>query len=203
MAKIPRFFPPQGSFHILARGNNRMTVFHDNGDYRTYLGLLRRELPDFPIQLHHYCLMPNHVHLLLSAGPPATALSAFMQRVQLAYAIYYKAHHEFSGHLWQGRFKSLWVDSERYFFVCSAYVELNPVSAGLVATPGDYPFSSYAQYAHDVERGWIVPHPLYEQLGPTPEQRRAAYQAMVAERSWHRQDDQPVVGFSKGVGHPR
>ena len=200
MSRIPRHFPQEGVFHVLARGNNRASIFHQPADYLAYTGIFRNTVKEFPISLHHYCLMPNHIHLLLSAGPPASVLSDFMRRVQLSYTIYYKAHHEHIGHLWQDRYKCLWIDSERYFFTCGAYIELNPVVAGLVRETGEYVFSSYRHYALGVTDSCITPHFLYEQMGSTPQRRQEAYRALVVERMLHREEDQFSVGFQ--IGQP-
>ncbi len=200
MSRTPRHFPSQGIFHVLARGNNRMELFHRSADYLAYLGILGDALKDFPVALHHYCLMPNHVHLLISAGPPASVLSHLMHKVQLSYAIYYKAHHEHIGHLWQDRFKSLWINTERYFLVCAAYIELNPVAAGIVGHPQEYPYSSYHQYALGITNPRLTLHPLYGTLGSAPAERQRAYQALVEERIPRRVEDHFTVGFRVGMG---
>lgn len=200
MSRNPRYLPPEGMFHLLARGNNRAEVFHRPQDYYAYLAILRRLLNEFPISMHHYCLMPNHVHLLISVGPQATALSDCMHRLQMSYAIYYKAQYEHVGHLWQDRFRSLWVESEPYFWVCAAYIELNPVAAGLVGEPHEYPFSSYAHYAMGAASPHLTPHRLYAQLGQTAQDRQRAYRALVSERMARRPEDQMTVGFAPGHG---
>ncbi len=203
MARGARQLPEEGLFHVLARGNNRAEIFHRPTDFLAYLGIFGKTAKEFPVRLHHYCLMPNHVHLLLSAGPPNTALSELMHRVQLSYAIYYRSRYDYSGHLWQGRFKSLWIESEKGFFLCAAYIELNPVAAGIVENPADYQFSSYSRYTLGMSQSYLSPHPLYQDLGETEEKRKAVYQAIVAERQSHRDDDQLSVGFPKGVaGRP-
>ncbi len=199
MARGARQLPEEGLFHVLARGNNRAEIFHRPTDYLAYLNLFQKVATEFSVRLHHYCLMPNHVHLLVSAGPPRTALSDLMRRVQLSYAIYYRSHYDYVGHLWQGRFKSLWVESDKAFFLCAAYIELNPVAAGIVESPADYPFSSYNHYASGTIQTQLSHHALYQQLGGTEERRQGVYRAVVAERQSHRDDDQLTVSFPIGI----
>lgn len=142
MPRQPRLVVPDLAVHVVHRGNNRAACFADRNDYLVYLSLMREATTKFGCAVHAYCLMGNHVHLLLT---PATAQSCglFMHRVAQGYAHYFNRKLSRTGTLWEGRFRSCVVESGSYVIACSRYIELNPVRAGLVTAPGNYPWSSY------------------------------------------------------------
>ena len=144
MARIPRsqYHLGSGFFHLITRGNNGMTVFQDDLDFEYYLSLLRRYKERYCIKLYAYCLMINHVHLLIGAGQNGN-LSYFMHALNFGYSIYHKGRHNRMGHLWQGRYKSYVIEREKYLITCIQYIEGNPVKAGLVSDGSEYPWSSY------------------------------------------------------------
>jgi putative transposase len=127
--------------------------------------------------IHAYVLMSNHVHLLITAedvrGP-----SHMMQAVGRRFVQYVNTRHTRTGTLWEGRFRSSVVHSERYFFACSRYIELNPVRARMVDQPHEYRWSSYCRNALGVADRLITPFALYEALGARPADREAAYRAL-------------------------
>lgn len=147
-------------------------------DYERMLTVISEYSRRFQVDLHAYVLMGNHFHLIVT---PATAsgLSLFMQAIGRNYVRYFNLTHGRSGALWQGRYKGTVVDSERYLFACMAYVELNPVRAGLASHPGDYAWSSYAHNSGRRIDPLVKEHSLYWQLGNTPFAREAAYRAIV------------------------
>ena len=104
MPRSARLIPDAGVFHIITRGNNREDVFHEDDDFPKYLDLLAAIQKEHPFKLYHYCLMTNHVHLLLEtqSGHP---LSRIMKKINLSYALYYKKKYRHIGHFWQDRFK--------------------------------------------------------------------------------------------------
>ncbi|HOW36577.1 MAG TPA: transposase [Candidatus Omnitrophota bacterium] len=126
----------------MSRGNQKQNVFKVSQDYEVYLRLLRRYKMKFKVLLFGYCLMPNHVHLLVK---PCVVrdLPKFMQGLDQSYALYFNARHHTCGHLWQGRFKSMAISSEDYFLGCIEYIEQNPVRAEIVQSASDYQWSSY------------------------------------------------------------
>jgi putative transposase len=127
--------------------------------------------------LHAYALMTNHVHLLLTPREPR-AVSRLMQFVGRMYVRSINQRYGRSGSLWEGRFRSSLVDSERYFLVCQRYVELNPVRAGLARDPRDYRWSSHQHYAGIASNPLLTEHECYLSLGTTPAERRAAYRQL-------------------------
>lgn len=180
MPQGARILMDGGTYHVLTRGNNGQVVFHDDADRQRYLQLLSTLFKEYELPLYHYALMPNHVHLVCLL-PRAEALAPAMLRLNLTYALFYKARHGYAGHLWQGRFKSLLIDQERYLLACGRYIELNPVRARLVDEPQHYPWSSYRIYAQGLLNSLITPSPLYLGLGRTARERQQYYRDFVRD----------------------
>lgn len=166
--------------HIIQRGNNRTRCFFGEGDCGLYLALLRELAPRHGCDVHAYVLMTNHVHLLLTPRAPLSA-SVLMKHLGQRYVQYVNRTHARSGSLWEGRFRSCIVDSDGYFLRCQRYVELNPVRAGMVAHPRDYPWSSHEANASGAASDLIVPHPQYLALGADASHRFANYRPLLQE----------------------
>ena len=166
--------------HVVQRGVNRQNCFFSDQDYSTYLKLLTEFLPRFGCSLHAYCLMTNHVHLLLT--PEASNSCAFlMKNVGQRYVQGLNRRIERSGTLWEGRFRSGIVQSEAYVLACYRYIELNPVRAGIVKDPAEYRWSSHSSNAHGLASGLLRPHAAYEALGLSVVQRGSAYRLLCDE----------------------
>lgn len=132
---------------------------------------------DQGLAIHAYVLMTNHVHLL--ATPEfEESLSKTMQSVGRRYVQYFNHTYQRTGTLWEGRYKSTLIQSERYLLTCMRYIELNPVRAAMVEHPADYPWSSYRANAQGEENVLLTPHLLYRRLGPTTEARHKAYRQL-------------------------
>ena len=178
MPRPPRFNVADIPQHVIQRGNNRQAAFFRDDDYRRYLAFLESAARKYPCQVHAYVLMSNHVHLLVTPLAPG-ALPLLMQHLGGLYVRYVNRAFQRTGTLWEGRYKASLVDSERYLMGCYRYIELNPVRAGMVRHPADYPWSSYRRHALGEPSEVVVDHPLYEALGATPEDRAAAYRELV------------------------
>jgi putative transposase len=180
MARTPRKFQegPSACYHVMNRGHNREAVFGDADDSRYFFGLLARYQKRFPLRLFHYCLMSNHFHLLVQM-PSARALSACMAGLLRAYVHYFNRRHGFVGHLWQGRFKSPAVDVEPYFLSCARYIERNPVTAGVTATPWGYEWSSCRAYALGVADGLLDYNVWYQELAGEPARRQQRWREFL------------------------
>ena len=178
MARLPRLTLPGYPHHIIQRGNNRQPIFVTTQDYQTLLALLAENAVKFGVALHAYVLMSNHFHLL-ATPQTAEGLPQMMQAVGRRYVRYFNDTQKRSGTLWEGRYKSTVIQSERYLLACMAYIDLNPVRAGMVAQAGQYPWSSHAHYIGQRIDKLITPHPLYWELGNTPFAREAAYAELV------------------------
>ena len=178
MARLPRLTLPGYPHHVIQRGNNRQAIFASPADYQTLLDLLRVNADKFGVAIHAYVLMTNHFHLL-ATPQTADALPQMMQAVGRSYVRYFNDVQGRSGTLWEGRYKSTLIQTDRYLMACMAYIDLNPVRAGLVAQAADYPWSSYGHYIGRKTDKLITPHPLYWELGNTPFAREAAYADLV------------------------
>lgn len=144
MARRPRVHFPGALYHVIARGNQGQATFRESEDYRLYLKFLRHYKGHFQFLLHAYVLMPTHVHLLIETGD--IGLSRIMHRLQFRYTRNFNLKYKTWGHLFQGRYKAILCERDTYFLELSAYIHLNPVRAGLVKSPADYPWSSYPSY---------------------------------------------------------
>lgn len=127
--------------HVVQRGNNKERVFLDREDYATYLSLLGKYSTEKNVHILAYCLMENHVHLLVRPSEDK-ALPKMMQGVALCYTQFFNRKRKRTGRLWECRYYSTIVDEERYLWAVSRYIETNPVRAGMVATPETYRYSS-------------------------------------------------------------
>ncbi len=130
-------------YHVTALGNERRSIFigYADGDRAAFLGILEQTCERFNWICHAYCLMTNHYHLLLET--PDANLSKGMRQLNGVYTQYVNRAHGRVGHLFQGRFKAILVERERDLLELARYVVLNPVRAGMVGAPGDWPWSSY------------------------------------------------------------
>lgn len=178
MARLPRLTLPGYPHHVIQRGNNRQPIFVTVADYRYMLGLLDEKARLFDVAVHAYVLMSNHFHLLVTPQT-ATGLPHMMQAVGRSYVRYFNDLQGRSGTLWEGRYKSTLIQTDRYLLACMAYIDLNPVRAGLITEAKDYPWSSFGHYAGLRRDALITPHSLYWALGNTPFGREAAYAEMV------------------------
>jgi len=179
MARLPRLTVPGYPHHVIQRGNNRQPIFAAAADRQMLLALLEDSAQKFGVAVHAYVLMDNHFHLLAT---PATqeALSQMMQAVGRRYVRYFNDRQARTGTLWEGRYRSTLIDTDGYLLACMAYIDLNPVRAGLVRQAADYPWSSHAHYVGLRTDRLVTPHALFWTLGNTPFAREAAYAERVA-----------------------
>ncbi len=174
MPRRPRLHLPGIPQHVIQRGVDRQPVFFSDEDCQFYLDWLGEYAQKRGIELHAYCLMTNHVHLLLSS-PSADALGGLMQDMGRRYVQYINRTYRRSGGLWQGRYKAGFVQTERYLLSCMRYVELNPVRAGMVVAPGDYRWSSYRANALGETNKLVSPHEEFLALASSSGERQQAY----------------------------
>lgn len=177
MPRHPRLIVPDVAVHIVQRGNDRNACFRQDSDYLLYLLHLGALAKKAGCELHAYCLMTNHVHLLLTPKQ-AGSCAVLMRELGQRYVQYFNRRHGRTGTLWEGRFRSCLVESARYVLACYRYIELNPVRAGLASHPGKYRWSSYKGNAEAVDDRLLFPHPEFLALGETVVARRCAYAAL-------------------------
>lgn len=180
MARLPRLTLPGFPHHVIQRGNDRRAIFVDDGDRERYLALLREIASAARLAVHAYVLMPNHVHLVVTpqaAGDVGRAVQALGRR----YVRWFNDRHARSGSLFEGRYRSTVVEAERYLLACMRYVELNPVRAGLAATPSAFAWSSHRHHIGSRVDPLITDHAVYWALGNTPFDRQAAYRHLFEQ----------------------
>ena len=176
----PRLELPGIPLHITHRGVNRGTTFIDDEDFAAYLQALERVSGEQGVSIHGYVLMTNHVHLLVSANV-AGAVSRMMQALGRRYVRAFNARHSRTGTLWEGRYKSCLVDSDRYLLACLRYIELNPVRAAMVELPWDYRWSSVHGHLGMRADARLTPHAGYLALGREAGEREMAYRRVLVE----------------------
>jgi putative transposase len=171
---------PNVAVHIVQRGHDRRDCFREETDYLVYLSNLLELSAKTGCAVHAYCLMTNHVHLLLTpSGPEACAL--MMRNLGQRYVQYFNKRYSRRGTLWEGRFRSCLVESARYVVACHRYIERNPVRAGMEASPSAYRWSSHNGNAGQAPNRLLAPHPEYLALGADEASRQRAYASLFAE----------------------
>lgn len=180
MPRNARLLVPNGIYHVLCRGNNRQEIFKDGPDRQKFLSLLLRYKKRYDVAIFHYCLMSNHVHLIVQA-PRETALSRSMHGLDLTYAQHFRRKYGGVGHFWQDRFKSFLIEKESYLLECGRYVELNSVRAGLYRSPEQDPWNSYQHYAFGKPDGLLDEHSLYGGMGANMKMRQESYRDYVLQ----------------------
>jgi len=165
--------------HVLQRGHNKRACFRETNDYLLYVSLLKEAIRLHPTDVHAYVLMTNHVHIVATPAR-MEMLSRALKFVGERYAMHFNRKYGLTGGIWEGRFKAGLIDSESHLLCCYRYVELNPVRAGMVRHPGEYPWSSHRANAWGEDSELISPHSLYLTLGATPESRTRAYRQFAA-----------------------
>ena len=203
MPRKPRMYMAGTPAHIVQRGNNRDTCFFAKDDYRIYKEWLGDACKRYSVELYAYVLMTNHVHLLLS---PETkeGVSLVMQSIGRRYVQYVNKTYRRSGTLWESRHKASLVQAEQYLLACYRYIELNPVRAGMVKHPADYPWSSYRCHGYGEVDSLISHHPLYLALGKG-EDRLFAYRELFLSdlEPTQVQAIRRAVSFSMPLGNER
>lgn len=181
MARLPRLYLPGCAQHVIQRGNNREACFYDEADYQAYLSCLKDAAAKYEVAIHAFVLMTNHVHLLVTPDNEQ-GVSRMMQAQGRKYVQYFNFTYGRTGTLWEGRYKSTLVDADNYLLTAYRYIELNPVRANMVTHASEYPWSSYQGNALGRPIEWLIPHPMYRQLGKTAAERQNAYRALFRGR---------------------
>lgn len=179
MARKPRIHLPGGLYHVIFRGNGGQDVFLTAADrYRFYL-LLQEGTERFGYRVHAFCLMTNHIHLAVQIGE--IPLSRGMQNLSFRYTRWINRRENRTGHLFQGRYKAVLVDGDSYLLELVRYIHLNPVRAGMVANPEEYPWSSHHAYLGRETLPWLATDWLLASFGEQVDRARAAYATFVLD----------------------
>ena len=178
MARKARVEVAGGLYHVITRGNNRRQIFNSPTDHEKFLSLLAIQKRRLPFFLYAYCLMSNHVHLLIERK--ADAIGRIMHRVLTGYSQYYNRRYRRVGHLLQGRHKAILCQSDRYLAELVRYIHLNPVRARMVTKPEQYPYSSHGAYLGTEAAGIVDVDPVLRRFGAKKKLAREAYRKFVA-----------------------
>ena len=180
MPRQPRLVLPDVAVHVVQRGNNRVDCFRDDADFLVYLANLRELSAHLGCAVHAFCLMSNHVHLLLTPGS-LDGCAALMRNLGQRYVQYFNRRHDRTGTLWEGRFRSCVAQSARYVLACYRYIELNPVRAAMVGDPLAYPWSSHGVNIGHSTDPFIIPHREFVALATDERLRAAIYRSLFAQ----------------------
>ncbi len=181
MPRKARILVPNYPHHIVQRGHNRKVVFLTDEDYRYYLENLKEWKTRLGINLYAWCLMTNHIHLILEPGHDASTVSELMKRLAGRQAAFVNKHEGRSGALWEGRFKASPIQRDNYLLACCRYVEMNPVRANMVAGPRQYRWSSYRERVGLIDAGLLDMDASYLGLADDVIKRTECYKTYLKQ----------------------
>ncbi|MCX6356712.1 MAG: transposase [Candidatus Aureabacteria bacterium] len=188
MARPLRIIYPGAWYHVTCRGNEKATIFRDDGDRRKFLKILEESVSEFGVEVHCYVMMINHFHLLLRTQ--LGNLNRFMQKFNTAYITYFNRRHARTGHLYQGRYKAILIDADNYLLELSRYVHLNPVRVAKlekatleqkIAILKNYPWSSYRTYLGIEPTLYLHDEVILGMIGPKGKRCRKSYESFVLQ----------------------
>lgn len=157
-------------YHITSRGDDRKRLYLSKYDYEKFLEYLLKAKEKYNFYVYAYCLMSNHYHLLIETKKPN--LSRIMQYINTSYSVYYNRKRKRSGHVFQGRYKSIIVEGDSYFLELTRYIHLNPVRAGMSETPEGYKWSSYNEYITNKRKNIIDREEIFKYYKIKPSKYR-------------------------------
>ncbi len=180
MPRMARIMLDNCAHHVVQRGHNKSVVFSEERDYQYYLDNLAEWKERLGCKVYAYCLMTNHIHLIVDPVDKPRHLGLLMKRLAARQTRWVNRLEGRSGSLWEGRYHSRPIETGRYLLACDRDVELNPVRARMTATPRDYPWPSYCGRMGLVACNWLDTDPAYAGLGEDQDERRGRY------RQWMR-----------------
>ena len=199
MARRPRVFAPGLLYHVIVRGNQRRKTFRTDVDYKAYLDRLEKYRAQCQVRIYAYCLMPNHVHLLVETGN--TPLARFMQGVQQSYTQYFNLRYRKVGHLFQGRYKAIICERDKYLLALVRYIHLNGVRAKLAGRPEQYLHSGHRSYLRNGTDRIVDTTPILKLLGGKKGYERFVLEGIGEEHNeaYYAVEDQRFLG-GEGFG---
>lgn len=180
MPRLGRVVLPNYPHHVVQRGHNKQVVFAAEADFRYYLKTLAEFKDFYDLRVYGFCLMTNHVHLILQPGESIAGLGQLMKRLAGRQTRFVNRQESRTGTLWESRYRSSPIETDAYLLACRRYVELNPVRAGMIDDPAAYQWSSYQRHAGMMNQfDWLDVDPCYEALGISDDQRATRYREFV------------------------
>lgn len=180
MARKQRIHFPGALYHVILRGNTQQDVFFEDCDRYRFFLLLQEGSEKFGYRIHAYCLMTNHIHLVVQVGE--TPLSRIMQSLSLRYTTWINRRMNRSGHLFQGRYKAVLVDADSYLVELVAYIHLNPLRAGMAADPGDFAWCSHGAYLGREAVPWLTTDQVLTMFDCSRDKAARSFSDFVGER---------------------
>jgi REP element-mobilizing transposase RayT len=207
MARKPRLHVKGGLYHVMLYGNGGSAIYHSDADCCRFYLLLQEGIERYGHKIHGFCLMPNHLHLAVQVEN--VPLSKIMQNLSFRYTRWVNQQLGRVGHLFQGRYQAVLVDSDTYLPDLVRYIHLNPVRCELVKDPKDYPWSGHLAYLGEEELPWLTMDPVLDHFGAKrPITSRKRYESFVLEaikqgyrEDFHRgsEDDARILGEERFV----
>jgi REP element-mobilizing transposase RayT len=204
----PRLEIQGGLYHVITRGNNRQLIFGSDDDHYKFLLQLAHQKAKLPFYLYAYCLMPNHIHLLIERQEDS--ISRVMQRLLTAYSQYYNRKNRKSGHLLQGRYKAILCQTDQYLAELVRYIHLNPVRAKMVRRAQDFRYSSHRAYMGLDESSLVDSEPLLRHFGATKKLAREQFGLFVRagmklghRAEFYRADEGRILGSEEWVAETK
>lgn len=173
MPRNPRLHGDGATYHVILRGNHRQPIFHRDDDRARFNRLIADSLDKYRCRIHAFCWMTNHIHAVIQVTD--IPLGRFMQRVASQYARYFQQTMTTTGHLFERRYHPILVDVDAYLLALIRYIHLNPVRAGIVQDPAQYPWSSHRAYLGADAIAWLTMDLVRPMLGSTPIAARNSY----------------------------
>lgn len=197
MSRRPRFHLPSSIYHIMLRGNDGQAIFHSNADRCRMCLLMQEGKERFGHLIHSFCFMNNHIHVAIQVGD--VSISHIIQNLAFRYTRYFNRKYNRIGHLFQGRFKSVIVEGDRYFKELIRYIHLNPVRANLVSLPQEYEWSSHKSYLMLNEYTWLSKGKLLNKFGILLDDSIKNYESFILKGIGLETELDFKSGFSHGI----
>jgi putative transposase len=177
MPRIPRLHVDGAFYHVILRGNHRQNIFFKPEDRARFSNLVAENIDRFRMRVHAYCWMTNHVHLAIQVSD--LPLGKAMMRVARRFAWEQQRRPRNRGHFFERRYRALLVDADSYLLELIRYIHLNPVRAGMVDDPADYPYSGHRAYLGRAPTPWLTSDFALSLLAPEVNRAREAYRLFV------------------------
>ncbi len=182
-------------YHVIARGNNKESIFFNDNDRLQFYEMLKDITFDYQCKIHVFCLMCNHFHLVIEIGH--IPLSRIMQRLLSRYSCYINKKYDRVGHLFQGRYKSIIIQSEKYLLELCFYIHMNPVKTKIVTSADDFRWSSHLAYLKPSKLTWITTELINKILALRLQEQESPYQFFIANYEKNRDEiNAPVLNES-------
>lgn len=213
MPRAPRIRGEQVSYHIIARCNNEEFLFQSASDFSLYLECLRQTQTKYKFEVNNFTLMSNHVHLIVTTRH-GSSIDKIIHQTHLAFTKLYNRRTGRKGHFWRDRYKSPVIEDDAYGLACMRYINRNPLRAGMVKKPEDWPWSAYRFYAFGEPMSLVTPFPSYMALSRNQTDRRRIYRGLVETETGREKDEKRIFSgklnlasrrslrlFNKTFGH--